>query len=326
MHIIIFIFLFFIILSNGQLSSFNPVWIGPKFRETSMQSISESIQLSEDCGIQKESKHKRFPWAVSFTVDGVNRLGGSIISPYHILTAAHGFITAIGVGGNLCMNLPANRSMYRDIEDLQKTRKIAYGGECIRGFTENLPNNENCSKPDVVFNTIRSVLIDGDFVAGRCIDGHDWAIVEVENRIKFNENVAPICLPRKKMYHSKTLSVPGWGRRYIFNESGPMIHEIPMRIDPDCPRARPWSDNLPIDASDYICATSLDTRDYFAPRTCHGDSGGGLEYRDDFEKTHLIAMTSFGTKGCPANMLARFTRVDRYTQLICQFTGVCYSV
>uniref|UniRef100_A0A8R1HRG3 Peptidase S1 domain-containing protein n=1 Tax=Caenorhabditis japonica TaxID=281687 RepID=A0A8R1HRG3_CAEJA len=166
--------------------------------------------------------------------------------------------------------------------------------------------------------------------------GHDWAIVEVEKRISFGSDVTPICLPKTGMYYTKLLTVPGWGRSYstvhnsrqskirisVFNESGPLIHEIPMRVDRQC--RRPWSDKLPSDADDYICAKSMDTSNYSAPRTCHGDSGGGLEYRDDFGRAFLIAITSFGTRGCPSNMLARFTRVDAYLELICKYTGVCY--
>uniref|UniRef100_A0A0K0DGF1 Peptidase S1 domain-containing protein n=1 Tax=Angiostrongylus cantonensis TaxID=6313 RepID=A0A0K0DGF1_ANGCA len=102
-----------------------------------------------------------------------------------------------------------------------------------------------------------------------------------------------------------------------------MIHEIPMIIDPTCDR--PWSDKLPFEAPDYICATSLNTADFFSPRTCHGDSGSGMEQIDERGRSMLLAMTSFGTKGCPANELARFTRVSHYLRPICAYTGICYS-
>lgn len=130
------------------------------------------------------------------------------------------------------------------------------------------------------------MLVDGEFASSNCLKGHDWAIVEVEKRIHFSENVRPICLPRPNMYYTKSLAVPGWGRSYrkfiflisslkknksiyfsVFNESGPLIHEIPMRIDRDC--KRPWSDRLPADADDFICATSMNVSNYSAPRTCH---------------------------------------------------------
>ncbi|CAI2352459.1 unnamed protein product [Caenorhabditis sp. 36 PRJEB53466] len=305
------------------VNGFKPIWIGETFRGQSFQSPAQNAILSENCGFQKTAKIKEFPWAVSFTVDGVNTLGGSIISPYHILTAAHGFITTIGSGRtSLCTSVDlknATRSVYRSIEFLRETRKVAYGGKCIRGVTTEYPNDKKCQKPDVEHNKIRSVLVDGDFASSNCMDGHDWAIVEVENEIQFGKNIMPICIPQRRMYYTKALTVPGWGRSY---RNGPLIHEIPMHVDRKC--KRPWSDRLPYDAKDYICATSMDTYNYSAPRTCHGDSGGGLEFRDDLGRAHLIAITSFGTRGCPSNMLARFTSVEVYLDLICKYTGVCY--
>ncbi|EYC17912.1 hypothetical protein Y032_0029g1954 [Ancylostoma ceylanicum] len=71
--------------------------------------------------------------------------------------------------------------IYRSIDDIQ-TRKVAYGGRCIRGFSESLPNHPNCSEPDVTYNRIRSVMLDETFVVHGCHSGHDWAIIELEDR------------------------------------------------------------------------------------------------------------------------------------------------
>ncbi|VDO78120.1 unnamed protein product, partial [Heligmosomoides polygyrus] len=256
---------------------------------------------------------------VDVLFDAINRLGGSIISPYHILTVAHGFMKFVSNNDN-----PS--AAYRTYEEVQQ-RIVAYGGRCIRGYSNVLPNHPNCTEADVMHNKIRSVMVDQGFVLNGCHDGHDWAIIELEEtkdfRINFTEFVAPICLPPKKPIIDNILTVAGWGRSYVFNESGPMIHEIPMIVDPKCDR--PWSDKLPHQAADFLCATSLNKNDYFAPRTCHGDSGSGMEQIDERGRSVLIAMTSFGTIGCPANELARFTRVDHYLHQICTYTGVCYS-
>uniref|UniRef100_A0A914EJD8 Peptidase S1 domain-containing protein n=1 Tax=Acrobeloides nanus TaxID=290746 RepID=A0A914EJD8_9BILA len=96
-----------------------------------------------------------------------------------------------------------------------------------------------------------------------------------------------------------------------------------MRYDPNC-RA-PVTDTMPIDIDDYLCATSMNPLDYGAPRTCHGDSGAGIEQRDAYQRATLMGITSFGTKGCPANEVARFTKVSSYLKEICEFTGVCYT-
>ncbi|PAV61894.1 hypothetical protein WR25_22816 [Diploscapter pachys] len=167
----------------------------------------------------------------TFSEGVVNRLGGSIISPYHILTVAHGFLkmTMSSFGGEA----PCSAIVYRKISEIRESRIVAYGGRCIRGHTTYLPNHKECKKADVKYA------------------------------------------------------------------------------------------KLPVDADDILCATSTNTRDYFAPRTCHGDSGAGMEQRDSEGRATLVAITSFGTRGCPANMLGRFTKVVNYLDTICEITGVC---
>ncbi|ETN82816.1 hypothetical protein NECAME_07762 [Necator americanus] len=98
-------------------------------------------------------------------------------------------------------------TIYRSLEEI-RLRKVAYGGKCIRGTSDFLPNHPRCVKPDVTFNKstksydhvqhlqhnpiflhrhkdlsqIRSVLIDETFVMDGCHRGHDWAIIELEYR------------------------------------------------------------------------------------------------------------------------------------------------
>ncbi|ETN82817.1 hypothetical protein NECAME_07763 [Necator americanus] len=61
-------------------------------------------ELSEICGRSRKSNERGYPWAVSIMLkNGVNRLGGSIISPYHILTVAHGFMSFHGGDETPCM-------------------------------------------------------------------------------------------------------------------------------------------------------------------------------------------------------------------------------
>lgn len=55
-------------------------------------------------------------------------------------------------------------------------------------------------------------MIDVDFLKGYCVGGHDWAIVELVNPIKFNENIRPICLPSPDVEIEKNLMVVGWGK------------------------------------------------------------------------------------------------------------------
>uniref|UniRef100_A0A915PV68 Peptidase S1 domain-containing protein n=1 Tax=Setaria digitata TaxID=48799 RepID=A0A915PV68_9BILA len=251
-------------------------------------------------------------------MQGTNKLGGVIISPYHILTAAHPFVNFIGHS-----IVPCKTNGYRNINELRK-RKILYGGKCIRGHTVNITNHPMCKEADVLENWIRTVIVDDNFMREKCSNGHDWAIIEVEEPFGFNDKIRPICLPEENENLQNVLMIFGWGRQNSFSEGSPLLHEIPMQLDVNC---RPsLSDRMPTKVDDYICMKSLNPKYADTPRICYGDSGSGMQQVNDKGLATVVGITSYGLKGCPPNELARFTRVDRYLHQICQLTGVCYTI
>ena len=134
------------------------------------------------------------------------------------------------------------------------------------------------------FAQIRAVVVDHGFAAGACIGGHDWAIIELDRPVAFDENVAPICLPRPATRMSSILVAASYGRASgsfarraracdrrqtpfaAFEESAPLIRTIPMRHDAKCDA--PWSDFMPT-RNDYVCTKSLKPHDPNSKRTCH---------------------------------------------------------
>ncbi|CAG9533768.1 unnamed protein product [Cercopithifilaria johnstoni] len=287
----------------------------PKVRQID---ASENELLANICG--KASLHEllNYPWAVSIALNGTNKLGGVIISPYHILTAAHPFVNFSGYSF-----IPCKASAYRNITKLLN-RKILFGGKCIRGFTATKTNHPLCQEADVLESRIRTIIVDNDFISKNCTKGHDWAIIEVEQPFIFTDRVRPICLPLKNEKLQDILMIFGWGRKNVFSSGSPLIHEIPMKLDVNCQAS--WSDTMPTKIDDYICMKSLDPKHYDTPRTCYGDSGSGMEQINDDGIATVVGITSYGLKGCPPNELARFTRVDRYLDDICEITGVCYTI
>ncbi|KAK6107615.1 Trypsin family protein [Brugia pahangi] len=259
-----------------------------------------------------------YPWAISVALNGTNKLGGVIISPYHILTAAHPFVKFNGYS-----IIPCKTNTYRSITELLN-RKILFGGKCIRGFTANRTNHPACEEADVFNNTIRTIIVDNDFINENCTNGHDWAIIEVEQPFVFTDKIKPICLPLKNEKLQNILMIFGWGRKNSFSDGSPLIHEIPMQLDTNCKAS--WSDIMPTKVHDYICMKSLNPKYVNTPRICYGDSGSGMQQFNANGKATVVGITSYGLKGCPPNELARFTRVDCYLNEICQITGVCYTV
>ncbi|KAI6219019.1 Trypsin-7 [Aphelenchoides fujianensis] len=106
----------------------------------------------------------------------------------------------------------------------------------------------------------------------------DWAIIELANRSN-STNCRPD-LPADRPTNTSTrcsrLRV-GDGRARSRTPE-PLIREITMRHAPEC--AAPWSDLMPTQSPDYVCAKSLDPSNPASKRTCHGDSGSPLQQTD----------------------------------------------
>uniref|UniRef100_A0A1I7RT28 Peptidase S1 domain-containing protein n=1 Tax=Bursaphelenchus xylophilus TaxID=6326 RepID=A0A1I7RT28_BURXY len=247
-----------------------------------------------------------------------NTLGGAIISPYHIITAAHGFLRFDVDHPGPCLV-----TSYKNESEVL-IKKVAFGDDCIRSAVTRLSSKNLCGISKIQTAKIRMVAIDHGFAMGLCQEGHDWAIIELEEPIEFDNYTSPICLPFPGQPVQPVVTAISWGRTSIYYESDPLIREIPMQSDPSC--SAPWSDQMPTKVMDYLCAKSLDPGNWNSKRTCHGDSGSGLQQVDSHGLYTLVGVTSFGSVGCPPNELARFTRISNYLEDICELTGVCYTV
>ncbi|KAI1712232.1 trypsin domain-containing protein [Ditylenchus destructor] len=218
------------------------------------------------CGVSSdqitdESGGRRYPWAVSVMYEDRNRLGGTIISPFHILTAAHPFcssgymaiatlklILAIGKlpTATIAIGIKEGGSNITRVYSLRGT--IDGSGFGRREMRALAPLRWTCG----------------------CLGGHDWAIIEVAERIEFSDTVRPICLPSLELTNlldGDRFMIVGWGRPTVFGASDPLIKEIPMLHDPKC--EAPLSDFMPSKNPDYLCAKALNPRNDDSPRTCH---------------------------------------------------------
>ncbi|KAI6177927.1 Peptidase S1 domain-containing protein [Aphelenchoides fujianensis] len=258
-----------------------------------------------------------YPWAVTITLFVMNNLGGVIISPLHILTAAHPFIQFDRTQVGACVVTGYKTAAQVGL------KRVVLGDDCVQFARVAGGGRTECEERHVQMRNIRSVAVDRGFADGRCVRGHDWAIVEVDRPLVFDERIAPICLPRPAVRIADRLTAVSWGRPAVYISSGPLVREIPLRYDPTC--TAPSDDFMPTKVEDFLCATAWSPRRR-SQRICHGDSGTGLQQAGDDGRSVVVGVTSFGSEGCPLWELARFTRVSAYLDDICALTGVCYSI
>lgn len=65
--------------------------------------------------------------------------------------------------------------------------------------------------------------MDRGFADGGCMDGHDWAIIELDKPIQFDDRVRPICLPYVGHLIHRQLKAVGWGKAHGLNLQGQIL-------------------------------------------------------------------------------------------------------
>lgn len=104
---------------------------------------------------------------------------------------------------------------YKSYATISK-KTVRIGDDCIAqpgsfGFTK-------CQSKHLQTRQIRAVVIDKRFGDRLCIDGHDWAIIEVDKPMNFTENIVPICLPDNTTEVEPRLITVSWGRPKCMKE------------------------------------------------------------------------------------------------------------
>ncbi|CAG0880825.1 unnamed protein product [Cyprideis torosa] len=214
-----------------------------------------------------------FPFLVSIRSNGVHFCGGSIISEWYILTAAH------------CL---ANR----DVEDLSVV---------VREFDTTLVENEY---PD--FELFPSLVVVHSKFVFRTYD-NDIALIRLSKRLHWDEFTVPVCLPvqRKKVLAGKAGILVGWGR---LSENGPRSKrplklQVPIVDMQQCLKILGKKNVNPT----KFCAGYLEGgRD-----ACQGDSGGPLVMRvgNIYVQEGII---SSGVGCARQNMYGLYTRMSEF--------------
>ncbi|XP_029434444.1 transmembrane protease serine 2 [Rhinatrema bivittatum] len=222
-----------------------------------------------DCGVSSKAASSRivggspaslgqYPWQVSLQFRGKHYCGGSIITPYWIVTAAH------CVEGNL--GTASSWMVYPGFLYIsQMTSNNGYAVDKI------------ISRADYDSDT----------------KNNDIALMKLRSPLAFTVNIRPVCLPNFEMLWEapKVCWISGWGATYDGGSSSStlMAISVPL-ISPSQCNARSVYDGSITDS--MVCAGYLQG----GKDSCQGDSGGPL-VTDLNSLWWLVGDTSWGS-GC----------------------------
>ncbi|KAK7082953.1 Serine protease 48 [Halocaridina rubra] len=250
--------------------------------------------------------------------------GGTLISPYFVLTAAH------------CLLLPQNIRKHftfwvklgeHDMEhdSSNETIKTLQGllPPSLYGYDN--ATSSNSADPDGVTSVKQIIEVEETFIYpaySYLVKYHDIALLKLKSPVKFTRRVLPACLPYQFPagdYRSQKLMLIGWGRTSV--QEAPSILqkvEIPVIDRLTCSTMRVNNRYTPLGITeDMLCAgeTNKDS--------CQGDSGGPLSSCNSRSSSSscectVVGVVSYGIGKIygSCGTIGVYTRVSEYLDWI----------
>ncbi|XP_066902774.1 venom serine protease isoform X2 [Halyomorpha halys] len=209
----------------------------------------------------KETCKNEFPWMVAIGDMKPGHFsqfcGGSIITPWHILTAAH------------CTD-------GKDSDEIV----IITGGHDITDLRDDTSE----------LVTIEQVIEHEDYDKIALIN--DIAMLIVSKQILFNNNVGPVCLPNRRIdLVDQFVKVTGWGLTTYPGKPSAVLRQVNLKVIPHNECKKFWPDISETDPPTQLC-TFRKNKD-----SCFQDSGGPLVWLDpDTNRFIQVALVSYGGK------------------------------
>uniref|UniRef100_E2J7A0 Salivary trypsin n=1 Tax=Triatoma matogrossensis TaxID=162370 RepID=E2J7A0_9HEMI len=200
--------------------------------------------------------------------------GGTIITQYHILTAAH-----------------CTEPFEEDVEDLQ----IVLG--------EHDQDKVDESSSTVYMDVLNVVPHEEYYLIGH---RHDIAIILLKNKIVYTNTVGPACMPIEPINMiGHKIKVLGWGKLSTNGPTSKVLMKVYLNVV-TLEVCNNTYEDIDLVERRQIC-TYYPTKD-----SCQGDSGGPLLWLDrEINRYVLAAATSYG-ESCATDVPAVSTNISYY--------------
>merc|ERR1712226_276843 len=250
-----------------------------------------------ECGVTKipqgrivggnDTFEGEYPWMVAIYLHGNGRkefwCGGALISPLHVITAAH------------C----TKDAKKRPFLNTQFSVKLGeWDLSDADSYSEEFRIVDYSAYPEFKSNGFYN----------------DVAVFKLDKPVIFNQHIQPICLPtaqhRTKDFVGTLPVVLGWGTDRYGGEEVPRLQGLPLPVwtNKDCDNAyfQPITEV-------FLCAGyPSGGRD-----ACQGDSGGPLMlYDDETQSWMLIGVVSFGNRCAEPGYPGVYTRITHFMDWI----------
>nr|ATU82403.1 venom S1 protease 9 [Lethocerus distinctifemur] len=206
--------------------------------------------------------------------------GGSIITEWHVLTAAHCTRPMVDANTPMAVVVGEHDTVRKLETDATKIINVKYPIEHEKYGTLGHPN--------------------------------DIALLVLEEKIEFTKLVGPVCLPTNIInLNHKYITVMGWGRLKFEGGGSSVLMKVNLKVVPteECNKKNPLK--IPTDIPRQFCTGGNRRKD-----SCKGDSGGPLVMVDPETNRYVLhGIVSMGF-GCATEKPGINTNVAYYLDWI----------